>query len=123
MGGRVHIIKKKKTEVYLVGSKEIGLEVNADKTKYLVMSRDHNAGRSHNIKIDISSFERVEDFRCFWNNLNKSKFFSGRNEEQIAVLECLLSLGAESFSFQFAIRKFKDSVIQKYNVTCCFVWV
>jgi hypothetical protein len=28
----------------LVGSKEIGLEVKADKTKYMVMSRDENAG-------------------------------------------------------------------------------
>jgi len=37
--------------------------VNADKTKYLVMSRDRNAGRSHNIKIVNSSFERVEDLR------------------------------------------------------------
>jgi hypothetical protein len=37
----------------------IGLEVNADKTKYMVMSRDQNAGRSHSMKIDSSSFERL----------------------------------------------------------------
>jgi hypothetical protein len=40
----------------------IGLVVNADKTKYMAMSRDQNAERSHNIKFDNSSFERVEDF-------------------------------------------------------------
>jgi len=28
----------------IVASKEIGLEVNADKTKYVVVSRDQNAG-------------------------------------------------------------------------------
>ena len=39
------------------------MEVNADKTKCMVMSRDQNAGRSHNIKIDNSSFESVEQFR------------------------------------------------------------
>jgi hypothetical protein len=38
----------------------MGLDVNADKTKYTVMSRDQNAGRSHNIKSDNNSFERVE---------------------------------------------------------------
>ena len=45
-------------------SKEVGLEVNADETAYIVMSRDQNAGRSHNIKIDSNSFERFEEFEC-----------------------------------------------------------
>ena len=42
------------------------------------------------------------------NKLNKSKFYSRRNSEQNEVRECLLSFGAESFVFQFAIQKFKD---------------
>ena len=46
-----------------MAGKEIGLEVNADKTKYMAMSRDQNVGRSHSIKIDNSLFERVEEFR------------------------------------------------------------
>jgi len=33
-------------------SKEIGLEVNDDKSKYMAMSRDQNAGRIHGIKTD-----------------------------------------------------------------------
>ena len=38
---------------------EIGLDVrvNADHNKYVVMSRDQNAGRRHNTKIDNSSVE------------------------------------------------------------------
>jgi len=36
---------------------EIGLEVNARKTKYSVTPRDQNAGRSHNINIDNIFFE------------------------------------------------------------------
>jgi len=51
------------TEALLDGSKEIGLEVNADKAKYVVMSRDQNAGRSHSIKTDNRSLEKVEDFK------------------------------------------------------------
>jgi len=31
--------------------------VSADKTNYKVMSRDQNAGRSHNIKTDNSSLK------------------------------------------------------------------
>ena len=40
----------------VVASKENGLKVNADKTKYMVMSRDQSAGQSHNIRINNSSF-------------------------------------------------------------------
>jgi len=53
------------TEAVLVASKETGLEVNDDKTKYMVKSRGQNAGRIHNIKIDNSSLIRVEEFKCF----------------------------------------------------------
>ena len=55
LGGSVHTIKQN-AEALAVAGKEIGLEVNADKTKYMVMSRDQNAEGSHSIK---SSFERV----------------------------------------------------------------
>jgi hypothetical protein len=62
LGGSIHTIKKN-TEDLVVVIKEIGLEVNADKTKYMVKSQDQDAGRSHNINIDDSSFGRAEQFR------------------------------------------------------------
>ena len=40
LGGCVHSIK----ETLIVASIEIGLEVNADRTKYTVMTQDWNAG-------------------------------------------------------------------------------
>jgi len=54
---------KENVEALVVATKEIGLEVNADKTKYMIMSRDQNAGRSHNMKTDNSSIEKVEEFK------------------------------------------------------------
>jgi len=41
-----HTLWRKTKKALLVGSKEFGLEVNADTTKYMVMSRDQNARRS-----------------------------------------------------------------------------
>jgi len=43
LGGSVQTIKKN-TEHLVVASKKIGLEENADKTKYMVTSQDQNAG-------------------------------------------------------------------------------
>ena len=57
---------KKNTGALAAAIKETGLEVrvNADKTKYMVMSWDQNAGRkNHNIKTDSISFEKVEEVK------------------------------------------------------------
>jgi hypothetical protein len=72
LGGSVHSIKKN-AEGSVVASKEIGLEVNAEKAKYMVMPRDQNAGKSHNIKLGENSFETVQ---IYGNNPNESKFHS-----------------------------------------------
>jgi len=53
----------------VLAKEEIGLEVNADKTKYMFMSGDQNAGQSHNIKFNNNSFERVEQFKCLEKTL------------------------------------------------------
>jgi hypothetical protein len=70
---------KKNTEALAVSSKTIGLEVNADKTEYMVMSPDQNAGQSYSMKIDNGSFERVEEFKYLGTTVKKTKFYSGRN--------------------------------------------
>ena len=74
LGGSVHNIKWN-TGAILLNGKEIGLEVNADKTKYMVMSGDENVGRSYDTNILWKS-RRVQIFE---NNLNGSKFHSVRN--------------------------------------------
>jgi len=43
LGGSVHTVKEN-AEALVVATKIIELEVNADKTKYTIMSRDQNAG-------------------------------------------------------------------------------
>ena len=53
----------------MVATKENGLEVNADKTKYMIMSRDQNAGGRHSMKIDSSSIERVEEVKYLGTTL------------------------------------------------------
>ena len=58
----------------MVASKEIGLEVNVDKTKYMGMSRDQNAGRSHSVKTDNSSSEKVEQFKYLGTTLTNQNY-------------------------------------------------
>ena len=62
LGRSVHTVKKN-AEALVAATKEIGLEVNPDKTKYMIMSRDQNAGRNNSMKNDNSSIERVQEFK------------------------------------------------------------
>jgi hypothetical protein len=70
---------KKNTETLIDSSKEGGLEINAEKTKYMLLSRHQNAGHNHGIKIGHRYSENVARLRYFGNNYNKSKFDSGGN--------------------------------------------
>ena len=70
---------KKNAEVLVAATKEIGLEVNAHKTKHMTVSRDQNASRIHSMKMDNSSIGRVEEFKYMGTTLKNSKFYSGRN--------------------------------------------
>ncbi|KAJ4438760.1 hypothetical protein ANN_14711 [Periplaneta americana] len=54
---------RENTEILLEASKAIGLEVNPEKTKYMIMSRDGNIVRNGNINIGDLSFEEVEKFK------------------------------------------------------------
>ena len=55
LGRNIHTIKKN-TEALVVTGEETGLEVNAEKTKYMVISQYQNAGQNHYIKTDNKFF-------------------------------------------------------------------
>jgi len=60
---------KKNAKALVAATKEIGLEVNAHKTKCMTISRDQNAGRIHSMKTGNSSTERVEEFKYLGTTL------------------------------------------------------
>ena len=68
--GRELIIKKN-TESVEAANKEIEIQVNYDKTKYMVMFWEQNADRSHSIKSDDITFEMVEDIKYLGKNTSK----------------------------------------------------
>jgi hypothetical protein len=62
LGDNVDTIKKN-TETLFNDSKEVGLEINVEKTKYMLLSRHHNVGQNRDIKIAKRSFENVSQFK------------------------------------------------------------
>jgi hypothetical protein len=54
---------EKNTDVLLDASKEVSLEVNPERTKCMLMSRNQKIGQKHSIKIGNRSFEDVSKFK------------------------------------------------------------
>jgi hypothetical protein len=50
LGDNIDTIKKNR-ETVIDASKEFGLEIDAEKTKYMLLSRHQNAGQNHDIKM------------------------------------------------------------------------
>jgi hypothetical protein len=84
LGGSVHTVKEN-AEALVVATEEIGLQVNVDKTKYMVMSQDWNAGRGHSLKIDNSSPERVEEFKYLVTTLTDQNSIQGEIKSRLKL--------------------------------------
>ena len=54
---------KENAEIFIKASKDIGLEVNSEKTKYMITSFHQNVIQNQDIVIENLSFENVEKFR------------------------------------------------------------
>jgi hypothetical protein len=54
---------KQKTGTLINTSKEVGLAVNTENTKYMLLSPHQNAGQNHEIKIAKRCIENVAQFR------------------------------------------------------------
>ena len=86
----------------------------------MVMCQDQNAGRSHSIKIDNSSFERVEEFKYLRTNL------TNQNSIQEKIKSRLKSGNSCYHSVQNLLSSSllsKSLKIKTIILSCCFVWV
>jgi hypothetical protein len=85
LGDNIETIKRR-TETLIDTSKKGSLELNVEKTKYMLVSRDQTAGQNRDMNIANKSFENVSQFKYLGTTLRnqnliqeeiKRKFNSG----------------------------------------------
>jgi uncharacterized protein (UPF0335 family) len=84
----------KNTETLIDATKEVGLEVNVEKTKYMLVSRDQNAEQNREIKIGHRSFGNVSQFNYLGTTVTNQKLI------QEGIKRRLISVNARYYSVQ-----------------------
>jgi hypothetical protein len=67
----------------LEASRDVGLEINAEKTKYMIMSHHQNTGQNQNIRIVNESFENVAKFKHLGTTLTHQDDIHGETKSRL----------------------------------------
>ena len=86
---------------------------------HMVMSQDQNARRSHNIKIDNSSFERVEEFSYLGKTLTIQNSIQEEIKSRLKSGNACYHLVQNLLSSSLLSKNFEDYDIQNYNFAFC----
>ena len=122
LGGSIHTVTEN-AEALVVATKEIGLEVNGDKTKYMVMSREQTAGLSHTTEVDNSSIERVEEFKYLGTTLTNQNSIQEEIKSRLKLGNACYHSVQKLLSSSLLSKNLKMKIYKNYNFALCFIWV
>ena len=104
-------------------SKDIALEVNSEKTKYMITSRRQNVIQNQNIVIGHLSFENVEKFRYLGVTVTNTNDIREEIKRGINMGNaCYYSL-EKILSFRSLSKKLKVNTYKTIYTTGCIVWL
>jgi hypothetical protein len=98
LGDNIDTIEKN-TQTLIDASKEVSLEINVEKTKYMLPSRHLNIGRYRDIKIANRSFGNVSQFKYLGTTITNKNLI----QEEI-----MKSLNPERSVFSSTVKKLKN---------------
>jgi hypothetical protein len=90
----IYIINKN-TETLIGANKDVGLEINVEKTKNMLRSHHKNAGQNRDIKIENRSFKNVSQFKYLGTAVTNQNLIQ---EEIKKGLDCGNTLYPQKFA-------------------------
>jgi hypothetical protein len=115
LGDSIDTIKKN-AETLIDASKEVGLGINVDKTKYMLLSHHQSVGQNRDIKIANISFENVSQFKYLWTtvtnqNLIEEEIKRRLNSSDVSYLSVQNLLSSRLLSNNVKIRIYKSIIL------------
>jgi hypothetical protein len=122
VGENVDTIQKN-TKALLDAGKEVGLEVNPEKTNYMLVSRYQKAGQRQSIKTVNRSFESVAKFRYLGKTLTDQNFIreeikSRLNSENAYYHSVQSLLSSRLLSRNVKVKIFKTIILPVVLYEC-----
>jgi hypothetical protein len=119
--GEIIDIIKKNTKALLDASKEAGLEVNPEKTKYMLVSRCQKSEQRQIIKIGNRSFESVANFKYLGTTLTDQNCIHEVSKSRLNMGNACYHSVQSLLSFRLLSRNVKVKIYKK-NIILPVIW-
>jgi hypothetical protein len=103
---------KKNTETLIDASKEVGLEVNAEKTKYMLRSHHQNTGQNHDIKRASRCFENVLQLKYLGTTITNQNLNQEENKRRLNSGNTCFHSAQKLLSFHLLSKNIKIGIYE-----------
>jgi hypothetical protein len=107
LGNNIETIKRS-TGTLIDASKEVGLEVNVEKIKYMLVSCDQNAGQNWEIKAGNRSFENVPQYKYLGMTVTDQNLILEETRRRLNSDNGGHHLVQNLFSFLSAVEEYRN---------------
>jgi hypothetical protein len=113
---------KKNTQTLIDASKEVGLEVNTEKTKYMLLSRHQNLIQNHDIKIGNRCFDNGTQFKYLETTVTNQNLIQEEiSRDRIRIM--LATVQSRTLCLAVCCLNRKNYNTENYNFACVSVRV
>jgi hypothetical protein len=117
LGDNIDTINKN-TETLIYASQKVGLEINVDKTKYMLLSSHQNVGQNRDVKIANRSFENVSRFKYLGTTVINQNLIQEEIKRRLNSGNACYHSVQNRLSSRLPSKKLKNWNIQDYIKFC-----